>query len=65
MELLQTYAFVVKVGADTGAGFDDENNVDQGSVAVGEGFGGAYVGRGDGDMMRVFKGSRSVRRQRV
>ena len=32
MELLQTYAFVVKVGADTGAGFDDENNVDQGSV---------------------------------
>ena len=65
MELLQTYAFVVEVGADTGAGFDDENTVDQGSVAMGDGFGGARVGRGDGDTMRVFKRSRSVRRERV
>ena len=40
MELLQTYAFVVKVGADTGVGLDDENTVGQGSVAMGDGFAG-------------------------
>ena len=56
MELLRTDALVLKVGTDTGAGLDDENTVGQGSVAIEDGFAGAY---------RVFMRSRSKRMDRA